>query len=64
MGPRLQVTSIRAALLLAKNNDTITVHHSLYTEGTIVVNKSITMIGDEWPVLDGQLKYEVVSIKG
>ncbi|MBK9741800.1 MAG: nitrous oxide reductase family maturation protein NosD [Saprospiraceae bacterium] len=63
VGPRLQVTSIRAALLLAKNNDTITVHHSLYTEGTIVVNKSITMIGDEWPVLDGQLKYEVVSIK-
>ncbi|MBK9736342.1 MAG: nitrous oxide reductase family maturation protein NosD [Saprospiraceae bacterium] len=63
VGPGKKITSIRAALNQAKHFDTIIVHHSLYKEGNIVINKRIVMLGEGRPILDGQHKYEVVSIK-
>ncbi|MBK9254245.1 MAG: nitrous oxide reductase family maturation protein NosD [Saprospiraceae bacterium] len=63
VGPGKENKSIRAALFKAHHNDTIIVYHSLYREGNIVINKRIVMLGEGWPVLDGQHKYEVVSIK-
>ena len=63
VGPKEKIKSLRSALMHAANGDTVYVKHSQYKEGTIVINKSITLQGVDWPVLDGQLKYEVVSIK-
>lgn len=63
VGPKHELKSIRAALLHAEDGDTVYVHHSQYKEGTIVINKSISIMGVDGPVLDGQLKYEIVSIK-
>lgn len=63
VGPGKENRSIRAALLLAKDGDTIFVYHSLYKEGNIIINKKITMIGVDYPVIDGDKKFEVVSIK-
>ena len=63
VGPTQSFHSIRSALAFSNNYDTIIVHHSQYKEGNIVVNKRIFMLGEGWPVLDGQHKYEVVSIK-
>src|SRR6187549_2789192 len=56
-------STISSALQIAQSGDSILVHEGLYKEGNIVVAKSISLIGLNWPVLDGQLKYEVVSIK-
>ncbi len=56
-------SSINAALKRAINGDTIFVHKGLYKEGTVIVDKAVIMIGINGPILDGQKKYEVVSIK-
>lgn len=63
IGPAKEFFSIRSALFAAKDGDTLFVHHSFYQEGNIVINKKIVMIGIDLPVLDGEKKYEVVSIK-
>ena len=63
VGPGKRFKAIRPALLASRDHDTIYVYHTLYKEGTIVINKKIVMIGVDTPVLDGDLKYEVVSIK-
>jgi nitrous oxidase accessory protein len=39
------------------------VAHGIYQEGNIVVDKSLVLIGQNYPILDGQKKYEIVSIK-
>lgn len=63
VGPNKEFKSIRSALLGANDYDTIYVHHYLYKEGNIVINKKIVMLGVGLPVIDGDKKYEVVSIK-
>lgn len=63
VGPGKEFKNIRPALLVARDGDTLYVHHGLYKEGNIVINKKVVMIGIELPVIDGDKKYEVVSIK-
>lgn len=63
VGPGREFSRIRPALLAARDLDTVYVHHSLYKEGNIVINKRVVMIGVDLPVIDGDRKYEVVSIK-
>jgi nitrous oxidase accessory protein len=64
VGKNQPVTSIRKAIELAKPKDTVLVLPGLYTEGNIVLNKSITLTGQNFPVLDGQLKYEILTVSG
>ena len=63
VGPNKEFKQIRSALLSAQDYDTVFVYHSQYKEGNIVINKKIVMIGIDLPVIDGDKKYEVVSIK-
>lgn len=63
IGPGKAFTSIRKALFYAKDGDTLLVFHSLYREGNIVINKSVTLLGVEMPILDGDKKHEIISIK-
>ncbi len=63
VGKRYKNLSIQKTINTAKNGDTIVVENGIYKEGNIVINKSITLIGKNYPVLDGQKKHEVVSIK-
>jgi len=55
--------SLKEAFAAAVDGDTVIVHGGIYKEGNIILDKSIVCIGIDWPVLDGQLKYEVLSIK-
>ena len=55
--------SIKTALNDAQNGDTIFVYNGIYKEGNIIINKEVSLIGINFPVLDGQKKYEVLSIK-
>lgn len=55
--------SIKSALAACQPFDTILVNKGLYKEGNIIVDKSIFLIGKDWPVLDGELKHEVISVK-
>jgi nitrous oxidase accessory protein len=55
--------SINEALKLSQHGDSIIVHGGVYKEGNIIIEKSISLIGLDRPVLDGQKKFEVLSIK-
>lgn len=63
VGPKKPIKSIQKALMLAKDGDQIVVYPGLYKEKNIQITKSVTMIGINYPVLDGERLYEVVSIK-
>jgi nitrous oxidase accessory protein len=56
------ISSIKTAVLIAEPGDTIIVKPGTYREGNIIIDKSITIIGDDYPVLDGEKKYEIITI--
>lgn len=58
------ITSLRDAVSLAQNDDTILLRKGIYKEGNIIINKSIRLIGVDEPVLDGENKYEIVTVSG
>jgi len=64
VGKNQPVTSIRKAIELAKEKDTIIVQPGIYKEGNIVVNKNITLLGQNYPVLDGEKKFEILTVSG
>lgn len=63
VGPQKQLRSVRHAIALAKPGDTIRVFKGVYKEGNIVIDKRITFFGIGFPVLDGEKKHEVLSVK-
>lgn len=63
VGKSNQCSSIHQALTLAKSNDSIIVEAGNYHEKNILINKSISLIGKNFPVLDGDLGHEIISIK-
>lgn len=64
VGSRQQIKSITKAIETAKSGDTIFVSEGLYREGNIIIEKSITMIGEKNPILDGESKYEILTLHG
>jgi nitrous oxidase accessory protein len=62
VGKNHVITSLRKAVSLAANNDTILLEKGLYKEGNLVINKSIFLIGEGGPVLDGDNRYEILTI--
>ena len=57
-----EVTSIKKAIAIASENDTILIKKGIYKEFNIEVNKSLTLIGENYPVIDGELKGEIIRI--
>ena len=56
--------SIKQAVAQAAQGDSIIVHGGLYQEsGTIFINKSLSLIGIDHPVIDAQGKYEPIGIE-
>ena len=58
------VTSLRKAVAMAATNDTILLKGGVYREGNIIITKQISLIGINQPVLDGENKYEILTISG
>lgn len=63
IGNNKEYHSIQSALLIATDGDTLLVDQGIYHEKNITITKKIALIGINYPVLDGDLQYEVVSIK-
>ncbi len=55
--------SIQKAIDIAENGDTVLVYPGIYKEQNIIIQKSIVLKGVNFPVLDGENKYEIISIK-
>jgi len=56
--------TLKQAIAVAKNGDTILVQKGIYKEGNIVLTKSLAIIGNDGVVLDGENKYEILTISG
>jgi nitrous oxidase accessory protein len=56
------IKSIKTAVQTASHGDTILVKSGVYKEGNIIIEKSIVIIGESFPVLDGENKYEIITL--
>ncbi|CAN5299615.1 right-handed parallel beta-helix repeat-containing protein [soil metagenome] len=63
VGSGMRYNGINTAIAAAGTGDTIIVSQGIYKEKGIIVDKKITLIGEGYPVLDGEGKYEVLSVK-
>jgi len=64
VGSSSAIVSLKKAVSIAKDKDTILLNAGIYKEGNIVIEKSITIIGNGNPVLDGENKYEILTVSG
>jgi nitrous oxidase accessory protein len=64
VGPTQVISSLRKGIGLASNGDTVLLQKGVYKEGNIIINKSICLIGVDQPVLDGENKYEILTVSG
>jgi nitrous oxidase accessory protein len=58
------ISSLRTAVSLAVDKDTIILRQGIYKEGNIIITKSICVIGVDQPVLDGENRYEILTVSG
>ena len=58
------ITSLRKAVELSSNGDTILLQKGIYKEGNIIITKSIRLFGIDSPLLDGENKYEILTVSG
>jgi nitrous oxidase accessory protein len=63
VGKNHQEKTIKSGLLKSNNGDTIIVDYGFYQEGNITINKSVVLIGKNKPIIDGDKKFEVLSVK-
>ena len=54
--------SIRHTIAGAAAYDTILIQKGIYRVNTVLINKPLTIIGQHFPVLDGQFKNEIFTI--
>lgn len=55
--------SVRGAIEAAADGDTVLVKAGTYREGALVIAKAITLEGEGWPVLDGELRHAILTVE-
>lgn len=63
VGKSRNVKSVQKAIDLSQNGDIILVDPGVYKEKNIIIQKSVTLKGINYPVLDGENKHAIISIK-
>lgn len=56
------ISTLKKAIAQAKDFDTIVIKPGTYKEYDINVNKPLSIIGEKYPVIDGELKGEIITI--
>lgn len=62
VGKNRAVTSIQEGIKLARHGDTVLVDGGVYKEGSILIDKEITLKGIDYPVIDGEYKSTVLTV--
>ena len=63
VGKGQAIAGIQQGIDMATAGDTVLVAEGIYRQGNIIINKSIVLKGVGHPVLDGEKKYELLSIR-
>lgn len=63
VAPVGDVHGIGDAVRRARPGDSIVIRSGVYREPTIVIDKPLTLVGDGWPVLDGEQEREIIVIR-
>ncbi|HSC38363.1 MAG TPA: nitrous oxide reductase family maturation protein NosD, partial [Chitinophagaceae bacterium] len=63
VGKHQPLASVQQAINAAGRGDTVWVEGGLYREKNIVIGKPLTLLGENYPVLDGEHTYEIISVK-
>ncbi len=64
VGKDKAITTLQLAIKTAKPGDTILLHKGTYKEHSLIIDKPLYLIGVDNPVLDGEDKYEILTITG
>ncbi len=56
------LSSIKNAIQIAKPHDEIIVNNGTFAEGNIIVDKPLKIIGNNFPVLDGEGNNEIITV--
>lgn len=59
---RLKAENLANIVKIARSGDTLWVDGGRYSAGRLVIDKSLTLIGKNWPVLDGRKQHEILAI--
>ena len=62
--PKGRLKSLKEAVAMARDGDTIWLHAGTYREGNIIIDKNIKLFGKNNPVLDGEDRHEILTISG
>ncbi|HNQ27592.1 MAG TPA: nitrous oxide reductase family maturation protein NosD [Aquaticitalea sp.] len=60
--PSCKTSTLDQAIGLAKRHDTIIINKGHYKEHNIIIDKPLTIIGKNSPLIDGDLKGEIITI--
>ncbi|HET8829335.1 MAG TPA: nitrous oxide reductase family maturation protein NosD [Pelobium sp.] len=63
VAPNTRFATLKAAVAIAKDGDTIIVKKGIYPSYNTIIDKQLTILGQGMPVLDAQFKEEVITIK-
>ncbi|MGB5556269.1 MAG: nitrous oxide reductase family maturation protein NosD [Flavobacteriaceae bacterium] len=58
-----EVKSVKAGILAAADFDTVLIKKGTYKEFNILVNKPLTLLGEDFPVIDGEDQGEIIRIE-
>ena len=64
VGKNQVINTLKKGIELAGNGDTILLQKGTYREGNIVLSKPVHLIGVDYPVIDGEDKFEILTISG
>ncbi|WNH08896.1 nitrous oxide reductase family maturation protein NosD [Thalassobellus suaedae] len=56
------ISSLKKAIMQAKDYDTIIVKKGIYKEHKILIDKPLTIIGKNYPLIDGEKKGEIITV--
>lgn len=63
VGPDQPVATLTEALEAVTDGGRVIVHPGLYAEPTLVVERPVEIVGEGWPVLDGEGEREILRIQ-
>lgn len=64
VGKNEKISSVREAVKLANDGDTILIKKGTYYINNVIITKSLTLLGQNFPVLHGADKYEIFTVSG